>query len=75
MSHMYIVISLLFRILSPFFLSMKNQYTVIYRQLLIITLNMKKCSATKRGWLLNLCGEPEQWHLYGTYVVKTSSVI
>ena len=35
----------------------------------------EKCSATKQGWLLNLCGEPEQWHLYGTYVVKTSGVI
>ena len=75
MSYMYIVISLLFNILSPFFLSMTNQYTVIYRQLHIITLSMKKCSATKQRWLLNLCGEPEQWHLYGTYVVKTSGAI
>ena len=41
----------------------------------ITTFSKKNCAATKQGQLLNLCGGPEQQHLYGTYMAKSSASI
>ena len=41
----------------------------------IITFTKTNCVATKQGQLLSLSGQPEQRHLYGTYVAKCLSII
>ena len=46
--------------------------TVFYQLMAVATITFSKTNfaATKQGWLLNLCGEPELWHLCSTYVAK-----
>ena len=38
-----------------------NVHTIIYQLTPTITFSKTNCAATIQGWLLNLCGEFEQW--------------
>ena len=50
-----------------------NRYTIFYWLIAAATITFTKtsCVATKWGRLLNISGQPEQRHLYSTYVAKS----
>ena len=62
--------------LMQYFLSYKV-HAIFYQLIATATITFSKTNyaASKRGKLLNLCGEPKQRHLCGTYGVKSSSII